>query len=36
MVETEADVYDNGGVGDGNLTQKTLFTGVSGGSDPDK
>jgi Putative Ig domain len=29
MVETEADVYDNGGVGDGNLTQQTLFTGAS-------
>ena len=36
MVETEADVYDNGGVGDGNLTQQTLFTGVSGGGDPDQ
>ena len=27
MVEVEADVYDGSGVGDGNLTQQTLYTG---------
>ena len=32
MVEVESDVYDGGGVGDGNLTQKTLYTG-EGSSD---
>jgi hypothetical protein len=35
MVETAAYVYDNGGVGDGNLTQATLFTG-EGSNDPDE
>ena len=32
MVETTASVYDNGGVGDSNLTQTTQFPG--GGADP--
>jgi RHS repeat-associated protein len=35
MVETAAYVYDNGGVGDGDLTQMTLYTGVSSG-DPNE
>ena len=35
MVEVESDVYDGGGVGDGDLTQKTLYTG-EGGSDPNE
>jgi len=35
MVETASYIYDNGAPGDGNLTQKTLYTGESS-SDPDQ
>ena len=35
MVEVESDVYDGGGVGDGDLTQETHYTG-EGGSDPNE